>query len=151
MDQFIKREPYDYLGKKTIELHSDRIVINSKNLVRSMSDDWSYSLINPEFRTIRRGEKEWGNVIYGLIITVIVFFLLIKGVNIGLFTLIAYGIQLTCMISAGYFVFLGFFKRNFVYVLDKTGDPIFALKETPEAKEFLKKLKTHIEQAKPAS
>jgi len=145
MNQFIKYEPYDYLGKRTIKIEPDKLVIDSKNMLRTLSDDYSYTRVNPVFKTVCHGEKEWGNIIYGLIIASLICVFLIKMFHNGVFTLLVYFILLSFFVTAGYLVFLGFFKRNFIYVLDANGDPLFALKETPQSKEFLKKLKTQIE------
>lgn len=148
MDQFTQHMPYDYLGKRTIRIEDDRIVIDSKNILRTLSDDYRYEKINPVFKTVRRGEKEWGSIVYGLIVSTIVLFLLLKMFHNGLFTVIVYCIQLSMIGTAVYLLSLGYFKRNFIYVLDTSGDGIFSLKETDRSKEFLKKLKAKIEKSK---
>jgi hypothetical protein len=148
MDQFIQQLPYDYLGKKTITIENNRLAITSKNLLQSISDEYPFEKIDPVFKTISRGEKEWGNVVYGLIVATIGFFLLIKIFHNGLFSIIAYVIQLCLIATACYLLSLGYFKRNFIYVLDTAGDCIIALKESPKSTEFLKKLKARLEKSK---
>ena len=147
MDQFTQQMPYDYLGKRTITLESDKLVINSKNMLGSLSDDYSYSKVDPQFKTILRGEKEWGNVVYGLIISILVLLFIQKVFHNGLFTLIIYGLELVAIAAAVYFVSLGYFKKNFIFVLDTSGNCLFTLKETPKSKEFIKKLKVRMEQS----
>lgn len=149
MDRFIQQMPYDYLGKRTIKLEEDKIIIDSKNMVRTLSDDYPYAKIDPEFKTIRRGEKEWGSVVYGLIVSILILLFFQKMFHNGLFTIIVYCIELCVIAAAVYLVSLGFFKKNFIFVLDTSGNCIFSLKETAESKEFIKKLKERIEKSKP--
>lgn len=151
MEQFTQQLPYDYLGKRTIKLENERIVIDSKNMLRTLSDDYSYDKIDPEFKTISRGEKEWGNIVYGLIISLIVLLFFQKMFHNGLFTIIVYCIELCVIAAAAYLVSLGFFKRNFIFVLDTSGNCIFFLKETARSKEFINRLKEHIEKSNPAN
>jgi hypothetical protein len=147
MDQFIQLMPYDYLGKRIFKLESDKIIINSKNMLSSLSDDYSYSKIDPVFKTILRGEKEWGNIVYGLIISILVLLFFQKVVHNGVFTIIVYGLELCAIASAAYLVSLGYFKKNFIVVLDTSGNCIFSLKESVKSMEFAKKLKARIEKA----
>jgi hypothetical protein len=149
MDQFIQHIPYDYLGKRTIRLENDRIVIDSRNMLHALSDDYPYNKIDPAFKTIRRGEKEWGNIVYGLIVATISLFILLKMFHNGLLTLIVYCVQLSMIASAAYLVSLGYFKKNFIYVLDTSGNCVFSLKENDRSKEFLKKLKAKVEKSEP--
>jgi hypothetical protein len=151
MDQFIQQMPYDYLGKRTIKLDDDKIIIDSKNMLRTLSDDYPYAKIDPEFKTIRRGEKEWGSIVYGLIVSAVVLFLLLKVSNNMMFKVIVLCIQLCTIATATYLLSLGYFKRNFVFVLDIEGNCVFSLKETDKSKEFIKKLKERIEKSKTIS
>lgn len=148
MDQFIQQMPYDYLGKRTIKLESDKIVINSKNMLGSLSDDFPYSKIDPDFKTILRGEKEWGTIVYGLLISILVLLFFQKIFHNGVFTIIIYGLELLAITAAVYLVSLGYFKKNFIFVLDISGNCIFSLKDTPKSKDFIKKLKVRIEQSR---
>jgi hypothetical protein len=149
MDQFVQHMLYDYLGKRTIKLESDKIVIDSKNMLRTLTDDYPYSKIDPEFKTIRRGEKEWGGIVYGLIISILLLLFFQKIFHNGLFTIIVYCIELCAIATAVYLVSLGYFKRRFIFVLDTSGNCIFSLKETVQSKEFIKKLKERTEKSKP--
>jgi D-alanyl-lipoteichoic acid acyltransferase DltB (MBOAT superfamily) len=144
MEQFIQHIPYDYLGKRTIGLDNDKLVINTKNLLQAISDDYSYDKIDPEFKTIRRGEKEWGNIVYGLIVFAVVLFLLLKVFNNMTFKVVVLCLQLCTIAAATYLLSLGYFKRNFIYVLDTSGNCILLLKETDKSIAFTKKLKEKI-------
>ena len=47
MDVFTQRLPYEGFAKRTITLEQDKLVIDYKNIARSLTDDYSYGKIDP--------------------------------------------------------------------------------------------------------
>ncbi|MGA2507310.1 MAG: hypothetical protein ABSF80_07540 [Chitinispirillaceae bacterium] len=147
MDVFTQRLPYEGFAKRTITLEQDKLVIDYKNIARSLTDDYSYGKIDPVFKTIRRGETEWSSIVYGLVITSMVFFILSKMSPSLLFKSIVLGIQVCTVVIAVYLLALIFYKKAHIYVLDTSGDCILALKSTPKSRAFAAKLKAKVESA----
>jgi hypothetical protein len=147
MDVFTENLFYDSLAKRTLTLESEKLVINYKNIARSFIDDWDYRKIDPVFRTMRRGESEWSNVVFGLVIVSVVFFILTKMSSSLVFNGIVLVVQL-CTALVTVFLFARIFlKRDFIYILDTSGDCILSLRSTPRAKAFAAKLKEKVEMA----
>jgi hypothetical protein len=141
MDVFIQRLPWDSLATRTLTLEADRLVINHKNFVRSFTDDYDYRKIDPVFRTVRRGETEWSNFVFGLVLASTVFFVISKMSSSLIFRSVVIGIQLFAALTAVYLISRIFLKKEHIYILDTTGDCIAALRSTPKAKAFASKLK----------
>jgi hypothetical protein len=145
VDHFIQKMPWEGLAKQTITLEDGKMVIDYKSPARNFSDDYRYGNLSPDIKLVRRGATEWSNVVYGLVVTSIVFFLISKMSNSLLFKSIALGIQLFIVIVAVSLLGLVFVKREYLYVLDDTGDCVVALRATPKAKAFIGKLKQKLE------
>lgn len=144
MDVFTERLFYDGLAKRTITLEPDKLVIAYKNIARNFTDDYAYLKIDPDFKTVRRGETEWSNVVYGLVVASMVFFILSKMSPALLFKSIVLGIQLCAVATAVYLLARIFLKKDHIYVLDTTGDCIISLKSTPKSRAFVAKLKEKV-------
>jgi uncharacterized membrane protein len=148
MDVFTQRLPYDGLAKRTLTLEQDKLVVNYKNVVRNLTDDYAYGKINPDFKTVKRGETEWSSIVYGLVITSMIFFILSKMSPSLLFKSIVLGIQVCTVVIAVYLLALIFIKKTHIYVLDTSDDCILALKSTPKSRAFVVKLKAKVDAAK---
>jgi hypothetical protein len=137
MNLFVQILPYEGFAKRTFTLEAGKMVIDYKSPARNCSDDYSYDRINPDIKLVRRGATEWSNVVYGLVILSIVFFLISKMSYSLLFKSIMLGIQLGIVIVAVILLAHIFLKKDYLYVLDDTGDCLFALRATPKAKTFI--------------
>lgn len=141
MSSLVQHLPYDALAKKTITLEQDTMTIEFKSLNRRFTDEFPYAKINPAITTVHRGEKEWMNVIYGVVVTYIVFFILTKMTQALVARTVFLAIQLALL---GITVFLGllmFLKRDYYHVFDIDGECILTIQANEKGKEFVKKLK----------
>ena len=140
----IQRLPYDSLAKRTITLEADKLVMEYRNIVRSFTDDYLYAHLSPDIKTVRRGASEWSGVIYGFVVTFMVFFLFTKMSHSLLFRVIFLGLQVAALAGVVWLLLLWVIKRDYYYILDRSGDCILCLKATPKAREFVKKLREKI-------
>ncbi|MBN2037204.1 MAG: hypothetical protein JW768_10715 [Chitinispirillaceae bacterium] len=141
MTTFVQYLPYDALATRTITLEPDKIVMHYKSLNRNYSEEYAYSDINPDFRTVRRGEKEWSGVIYGLIMSSVVLFIFVKIAHSFLFKSLFLFTEFAFLITAAYLFSRIVLKKEFVYIFDRNGECILALKATHRAKEFVNNLR----------
>jgi hypothetical protein len=145
MDTFVQHLPYDALATRKITLEPEKIVMHYKSLNRNFNEQYGYADLDPDFKTVRRGEKEWSGVIYGFIISSVVLFLFVKIAHSFLFKSLFLGIQIALLITAAYLFSLIMLKKEFVYIFDRSGECILTLKATPKAKEFVKKLRAKVQ------
>jgi hypothetical protein len=144
VDTFIQYLPYDALAKRTLTLEQDKLSMHFKNLTRNFSDDFPYQKINPDIKTVHRAEKEWSGVVYGLIVTYIVFLILTK-MSQALYLRTAFlVIQIAMLAIAVWLGVLMFRKQDYYYIFDTDGECILMIKATVKAKEFVKKLKAKL-------
>jgi hypothetical protein len=141
VDTFIQYLPYDALAKRTLTLEQDKLSMHFKNMTRNFSDEFPYKKINPDIKMVRRAEKEWSGVVYGLIVTYIVFLILTKMSQALYLRTTFVVIQIAMLATAAWFGFLMFRKQDYFYIFDTDGECILMIKATPKAKEFVKKLK----------
>jgi hypothetical protein len=151
MDIFTQRLPYDGLAKRTVTLTQDKLVIDYKNFARNSTDDYDYRKIDPDFRTVRRGETEWSNVVFGFLIAFLVLFIFSKMSPSLLFKSIVLSIEVCTIVIALYLFARLFIKKEHLYVLDDTGDCILSLKSTPKSRAFIAKLKAKVDGANKAA
>ena len=144
---FIQRLPYESLAKRTITLEPDKLVMAYKNIVRNFTDDCLYTNLNPDIKTVRRGANEWSGVIYGLVVTFIVFFLFTKMSHALLFRMIFLSLQIFTLIGIVWLLLLWVIKREYIYIFDRSGECILCLKATPKARELIKQLREKIEKS----
>lgn len=145
MDVYTERLPWDSLATRRLTLENDRLVISYKNIARSFEDEYDYRKIDPVATTVRRGETEWSNVVFGLVIASIVFFILTKMSSSLVFSSIVLIVQLCTAIAAVYLITIIFFKKEHIYIMDTSGDCILSLKSTPRARAFVAKLKAKVD------
>jgi hypothetical protein len=144
VDTFIQYLPYDALAKRTLTLEQEKLSMHFKNLTRNFSDDFPYQKINPDIKTVHRAEKEWSGVVYGLIVTYIVFLILTK-MSQALYLRTAFlVIQIGMLAIAVWLGVLMFRKQDYYYIFDTDGECILMIKATVKAKEFVKKLKAKL-------
>jgi hypothetical protein len=147
MDIFTERLPYDSLATRRLALEAGRLVIRFKNLARSFEDEYDYRKIDPVFKIVRRGETEWSNTVFGLVIVSIVFFILTKMSSSLVFNGIVLSVQLCTALIAVFLIALIFIKKDHLYIMDTSGDCFLTLKSTPKSREFAAKLKAKVESA----
>jgi hypothetical protein len=141
MEQFTQYLPYDALAKRTLVLDQEKLTIHFKSLNRNFTDEYPYAKINPTIKSVRRGEREWTGVVYGLVVTYIVFLILTK-MSQALYLRVPFiVIQVAMLGIAAWLGSLMFLKKEFHYIFDTDGECILMIKATPKANEFLKKLK----------
>jgi len=144
VDTFIQYLPYDALAKRTLTLEQDKLAMHFKNLTRNFSDEFPYTKINPDIKTVHRAEKEWNGIVYGLIVSYIVFLILTK-MSQALYLRTAFlVIQIALLVGAAWFGVLMFLKKEYYYIFDTDGECILMIKATPKAKEFVKKLRNKL-------
>jgi hypothetical protein len=148
MDVFIERLPWDGLATRTLTLENDRLAIRFKNIARSLDDDYRYGKIDPDIKTVRRGETGWSNVVYGLVVTSVVFFVLSKMSPSSTFRNVVIGFQLCAAAAAVCLLSRIFLKRDHLYIMDTAGDCIVSFKSTPRSRAFAAKLREKIAAAK---
>ena len=141
MDTFIQYLPYDALAKRTLTLEQDKLSVHFKSLNRNFSDEYPYAKINPEIRTVHRAEKEWSGIVYGLIVTYIVFLILTKMSQALYLRTVFIVIQILMLGAAAWLGILMFIKKDYYYIFDTAGECILMIQATPKGKEFVKKLK----------
>ena len=144
MDVFTERLPWDGLATRRFTLENDRLVIRYKNIARSFEDEYDYRKIDPVARTVRRGETEWSNVVFGLVIASIAFFILTKMSSSLVFNSIVLIVQLCTALAAVYLIALIFFKKEHIYIMDTSGDCILSLKSTPKSRAFAARLNAKV-------
>jgi hypothetical protein len=147
MDVFTEKLPWDGLAARSLTLGPDRLVINYKNIARSFEDEYGYGSIDPAFRIVRRGEAEWSNVVFGLVIASIVFFILTKMSSSLVFNSAVLAFQLCTALLAVLLIARIFIKRDHLYIMDTAGDCILTLRSTPKSRAFAAKLKEKIAEA----
>jgi hypothetical protein len=147
MDTFIQHLPYDALAKRTITLEQDNVAMHFKSLTRNFSDEYPYAKINPDFKTVRRGEKEWGGIIYSLIIASIVFVILTKMSQALMLRTIFLSLQITMLILAAILVVIMFSKKDYFYIFDTDGECLLMIRATDKGKAFVKKLREKLGRA----
>jgi hypothetical protein len=140
MDQFVQYLPYDALGKRTLRLEQDKLVLTYKNLTRNYTDEFPFEKINPVFKYVKRGESEWDGVLLGLVVSAIALVLFTKMLHSLIVRTVFLSIQVCMLFAAVYLLAIKFIKRDYCYILDDSGDVIVALKVTPHAKAFIAKL-----------
>jgi hypothetical protein len=145
VDTFIQYLPYDAFAKRTLALEQDKLSMHFKNLTRNFSDEFPYKKINPDIKIVRRAEKEWNGMVYGLIVTYIVFLILTKMSQALYLRTTFVVIQVAVLILAAWLGLLMFLKKDYYYIFDTDGECILMLPVTPKAKEFVKKLRGNIE------
>ena len=150
MDVFTEKLPWDGFAKRRLTLGPDKLVIAYKNIAHSFEDEYDYKKIDPVFRVIRRGETEWSNVVFGLVIASIVFFILTKMSSSIIFNSIVLAVQLCTALLAVWLIARIFLKKDHLYLMDTSGDCICSLRSTPKAIAFAAKLKMKTEKAKTA-
>jgi hypothetical protein len=147
MDVFTERLPYDGLATRSLVLEAGRLVIRFKNISRSFDDEYDYRKIDPCIKTVRRGQTEWSNIVFGLVIVSIVFFVLAKMSSSLIFNSIVLTVQLCTALLAVYLIALIFIKKDHLYIMDTSGDCILTLKSTPKSRAFAAKLKEKVKAA----
>ncbi|MBN2189184.1 MAG: hypothetical protein JW699_07005 [Chitinispirillaceae bacterium] len=147
MDMYTDKHPWDGLATRRLTLGPDRLIIHYKNIARGFEDEYDYGKIDPAFRTVRRGEAEWSNVVFGLVIASIVFFILTKMSSSLIFNTIVLIVQLCAALLAVALIFRIFIKKDHLYIMDATGDCILTLRATSKARAFAAKLKAKVEAA----
>jgi hypothetical protein len=147
MDVFTDKLLWDGLATRRLTLEADRLVIRYKNIARGFEDEYDYGKIDPSFRTVRRGETAWSNVVFGLVIASIVFFILTKMSSSLIFNSIVLIVQLCTAMLAVVLIARIFIKKDHLYIMDTSGDCIITLRATPKARAFAAKLKAKVEAA----
>ena len=145
MDTFIQYLLYDALAKRTLTLEQDKLSMRFKSLTRNFSDEYPYAKINPDIRTVHRAEKEWSGIVYGLIVTYVVFLILTKMSQALYLRTVFIVIQILMLAAAAWLGALMFIKKDYYYIFDTAGECILMIQATPKAKEFVKKLKNKME------
>jgi hypothetical protein len=148
MDVFMERLYHDGFAKRTVTIEQDKLVINLKSIGRNFTDDYDYSKIDPSFKTVRRGETEWSNVVYGLVVASMVFFILSKMSSSLLFKSIVLAVQVCTVAAAVYLLARIFIKKEHLYILDTAGDCVLVFRSTPKSRAFVAKLKARAEAAR---
>ncbi|MBN1131080.1 MAG: hypothetical protein JXA71_18975 [Chitinispirillaceae bacterium] len=141
MDSFIQYLPYDALAKRTITLEQDKLTLTHKSLNRNFSDEFPYAKINPGIKTVRRGEHEWSNIIYIVVVTYIVFFILTKMTQALYARTVFVVFQVAMLAIAAVLGALMFIKKDYYYLFDNDGECILMIKANKKGREFVKKLK----------
>ena len=147
MDDFTERLPYDGLATRRLVLEAGRLVIRFKNIARSFEDEYDYRKIDPCIKTVRRGESEWSNIVFGLVIASIVFFVFTKMSSSLIFNSIVLTVQLCTALLAVWLIALIFIKKDHLYIMDSSGDCIISLKSTLKSRAFVARLKAKVEAA----
>jgi hypothetical protein len=147
MDDFTEKLPWDGLAKRRLTLAPEKLVIHYKNVARDFEDEYDYGKIDPDFRTVRRGETEWSNAVFGLVIASIVFFILTKMSSSLIFNAIVLAVQLCTALLAVVLIARIFIKKNHLYIMDTSGDSILTIRSTPRARAFAAKLKEKVKAA----
>jgi hypothetical protein len=147
MDVFTEKLPWDGLAKQRLTLGPGKLVIHYKNIARSFEDEYDYRKIDPDFRTVRRGETEWSNAVFGLVIASIVFFILTKMSSSLIFNAIVLAVQLCTALLAVVLIARIFIKKDHLYIMDTSGDCFLTLKSTSKARAFVAKLKEKVHAA----
>ena len=145
MDQFVQYLPYDALGKRTLRIEQDKMVLAYKNLTRNFTDEHPFKAINPEFKYVKRGDNEWDGVLFGLVITAIILAFITKMMRSLTPHLICLSIQIAMLFAAVYLLGVKFLKRDYCHILDDSGETIVAIRVTPKSKVFLNKLRAAID------
>ena len=148
MDIFTEKLPWDGFATRRLTLGPDKLALSYKNIARSFEDEYDYGKIDPVFRTVRRGETEWSNIVFGLVIASIVFFILTKMSSSLIFNGIVLIVQLCTAVLAVWLIARIFIKKDHIYIMDTSGDCILTLRSTPKARAFVVKLKTKTEAAR---
>ena len=147
MDVFTERLPYDGLATRRLVLEAGKLVIRFKNIARSFDDEYDYRKIDPCIKTVRRGETEWSNIVFGLVVVSIVFFVLTKMSRSLIFNSIVLTVQLCTALLAIWFIALILIKKDHLYIMDISGDCILSLKSTTKSRAFAAQLKLKVEEA----
>ena len=145
MDQFIQYLPYDALGKRTLRIEQDKLVLTYKNLTRNFVDEHPFKSINPSFKYIKRGDSEWDSVLFGLVIAVIILGFVTKMIHSPIPKIIFLTIQIATLFTTVYLLGVKLIKREYCHILDDTGETIVAMRVTPKSKEFINRLKAAME------
>lgn len=141
MHVFTEYLPYDALAKRTISLDHDKLSIHFKSMNRNYSDEFPYAKINHDIKVVRRGEKEWSGVVYGLIVGYIVFLILTKMSQALYLRTPFLVIQFVLLGIAAWLGMLMFLKKEFFYLFDSDGECIAMIKATPKSRVFVKNLR----------
>jgi hypothetical protein len=141
MNSLIQYLPYDALAKRTLTLEEDKLSIRFKSLNRNFSDEFPYAKINPEIKTVRRGEKDWMGVIYGVVVTYIVFFILTKMTEALAVRAVFVAMQVILLITTAILGAFMFIKKDYYYIFDSDGECILMIRTDEKGKEFVKTLR----------
>ena len=147
MTTFTQRIPWQGFAKRTLTLAPDKLLINHKGF----EDEYRYKDINPALQTVRRGESEWSNVIFGLIVAFAILFILTKIIPSVIFKLTVFALGFVVLIAAGWLFALQFIKKEHVAILDTSGDCILMLRVTPKSKPFITQLRAKLEEGRTKS
>jgi hypothetical protein len=145
MEQFVQYLPYDALGKRTLRIEQDKLVLTYRNLTRNFVDEHPFNTINPSFRFVRRGDSEWDGVLFGFVISAIILAFVTKMMHSTLLRIIFLAIQIILLFAAVYLLGIKLLKREYCHILDDTGETIVALRVTSSSKEFINRLKASMD------
>jgi hypothetical protein len=148
MNTFIQHLPWEGFAKRTLTLEEEKLIIDYRSPGQNLTDDIPYGRINPDIRLVRRGATEWSNVVFGLVIAMLAVFVISKMSRSMLVMSITLVVQLCIVVPALVLVALIFIKKEYIYVLDDTGECLFSLRATPKAKTFIGKMKERMEKVR---
>jgi hypothetical protein len=144
MTRFVQRFPWEGFSKRILTLEPDKLVIDSKKTGAIFSDDYRYKDISPVVKTTRRGQTEWSNVIYGIVVASLALFLVTQMTRSNLIKLIIIAMTYAALFFAAFLFALRFKKNNYADFCDLHGECFLSIKVTAKSKPFIAALRQKI-------